>query len=254
MISLIICSRTKALNQHLKANIEDTIGYAFEIIVIDNSNNIYNIFNDPDVGAIGIAGSPNLTKTPSSWWAGGLINQHLCHWENSELKIYAKYFKGEKAFIKQVVALDGVWFCIKKTLFNQIRFDEEHYKGFHFYDIDISVQIHSLGYKLLTVYDVLLEHNSIGDINILWIENAEKFNKKWQHCLPLRCVDISYNEYCRAELKSIKEFSEIEIGNNVSKKKSYLSAVKKIIGNYKLYFSYLTPKYFIYFLFKYLNP
>ena len=45
MISIIICSRNKFLNDILAKNIQDTIGVVYEIILIDNSDNIYSIFS-----------------------------------------------------------------------------------------------------------------------------------------------------------------------------------------------------------------
>ena len=44
MISIIICSRKADISQGLKDNIAATIGCEYELCVIDNSHNEYNIF------------------------------------------------------------------------------------------------------------------------------------------------------------------------------------------------------------------
>lgn len=285
MISLIICSRASEINPTFRSDIETKIGYAYEIIIIDNSKNIYNIFqaynegvkkskgdvlcflhddvlfhtNDwgdkvikyfanPEVGAIGIAGTPYLTKAPGSWWAGGLINQQISYREDSELKINTRYFRNKREDTKQVVALDGVWFCVKRKLFERIKFDDESYTGFHFYDIDLSLQITQLGYKIFTIFDIFIEHNSKGSIDENWIENAKKFTEKWRKTLPFSCLKTSFTESCKAELRTIKEFNEIEIGNHFPKNKSNSSAIRRVLNDYRLYFFYLSPRYIFHFL------
>lgn len=44
MISLIICSRNKDIQLKLRDNIEKTIGAEYELVIIDNSNHKYDIF------------------------------------------------------------------------------------------------------------------------------------------------------------------------------------------------------------------
>ena len=45
MISIIICSRKANVPKELKENIASTIGCEYELCVIDNSRNEYNIFS-----------------------------------------------------------------------------------------------------------------------------------------------------------------------------------------------------------------
>lgn len=273
------------MHHALRANIETKIGYAYEIIIIDNSERNYNIFEaynlgvkrskgnilcflhddilfhtnnwgvkvirhftNPNVGAIGIAGTPYLTKTPGSWWAGGLINQQICYQEDAELKVNTRYLRNKKEDIKQVVALDGVWFCVKRELFEKIKFDDENFKDFHFYDVDLSMQINQLGYKLFTIYDILIEHNSKGNINKHWIENAKKFTQKWKNMLPFYCMNISFKMACLAELRTVREFSKILEGHGISISQSNVFAIRQILANHKLYIYYRTPKYLLIFL------
>lgn len=285
MVSLIICSRTADLSKQLRDNIEITIGCAYEFIVIDNSHNTYNIFEaynlgvsrskgdvlcflhddvyfhtigwgnnvkkhftNPEMGAIGIAGTRYVTKTAGSWWAGGLIDQNLCFNENSTLKKVTKYSDGKVENAKEVVVMDGVWLCIRKALFEKIRFDEGNFNGFHFYDIDICMQIYITGYKLMVIFDVLIEHNSPGQNNVQWMKNAKIFKEKWIKHLPIFNKKISFNAACQAELRTIREFSQIIIGNSKSSKEGNLYALEQLFGNYKLYFYYKMPWYAYFFL------
>ena len=45
MISIIVCSRYKAPKEDFALNIKSTIGVEYELIHIDNSENIYSIFS-----------------------------------------------------------------------------------------------------------------------------------------------------------------------------------------------------------------
>ena len=90
-----------------------------------------------------------------------------------------------KEKVSEVVALDGLFFCIRKDLFDIIRFDEK-YGGFHFYDIDISLQVLRLNYKLLCVYDILIEHISVSNLSAEWVKSSRTFYNKWAGMLPVK--------------------------------------------------------------------
>ncbi|SMO35328.1 Glycosyltransferase like family protein [Saccharicrinis carchari] len=117
MISIIVCSREVELLNKLKKNISETIGCAFEIVTIDNSNNHYNIFEaynlgvkkskgeilcfahedilfytndwglkllehfklDAQLGLIGTVGSTALPGAPAPWWNRHKVNTHYIH-------------------------------------------------------------------------------------------------------------------------------------------------------------------------------
>ena len=106
MISIIICSRTSTISKDLSENIKNTVGCVYELIVIDNSDNTYSIFEaynigierskedfvcfihddiffhtknwgsivqdifeqNKKMGLLGVAGAKSKTKMPSAWW------------------------------------------------------------------------------------------------------------------------------------------------------------------------------------------
>ena len=290
MISLIICSRTGCLSDTLTANIQATIGVPYETIVIDNAENHYSIFeaynigvskssypilcfmhddieyhtqnwgqnvlthfNDEQTGAIGIAGSPYVPAMPGSWWGGGLVNQHLLVSENGKLMVADKLADGVSSAKKPVITLDGVWICIRKDLFTKISFDGLAYKGFHFYDTDIALQVYSAGYSIFCVYDILVFHLSNGKMDKSWIENALVFNKKWRHALPLSCTDLNYGERKNAEFKTLNEFIAVLITNGTPAKEAYRLAIGRVISAPSGYFYYKTPAFFAIYLGRYLR-
>jgi GT2 family glycosyltransferase len=284
MISVIICSRSA--NQTLLNNIETTIGVTYEVILIDNSNNDYSIcaaynlgvkrskyatlcfmhddiiyhtnnwgsavlnhFNNAEAGSIGIAGTPYYSYMPGAWWGSGVFYEHILQSSNTNKQPVLKS-NSNGHLTRQVVAFDGVWFCIRKSLFEQIKFDETNFKGFHFYEADICMQMHNLGIKMYCVNNVRIHHSSTGSMDNSWIENALIFQKKWRKKLPALCTNINFNQQCKFEYKALNEFIWICATNNWSNRKIYNLALNHLLSFKRGYMFYKTPGYFIKFAFK----
>ncbi len=241
MISLVICSRTSQLNESLRLNIDKTIGTEYEIVLIDNSKNHYSIFEaynkgveiskysficfmhddiqyltdnwgklalarfeNNQVGAIGISGSPYLSLFPGPWWSSGLISKYIVEFDNHKETLVNISYKRPENNAVEVVALDGVWLFVRKSVFNTIKFDNSSFKGYHFYDLDLSIQLKQSGFILLSVFDILIKHESMGNINYSWVKNAFLFTKKWKSILPISQITVSIKQLVHFEFKSIK--------------------------------------------------
>jgi hypothetical protein len=228
MISIIICSTHSAISDVLKKNIQETIGLEYELIVLDNSGNAYSIFSaynegiakshydnlcfihedilfhtrswgeivckqlkDPACGILGICGGPLLPKVPSTWSFYEKINYFLqSHKKHAAPVLHSSENYNENGF-RQVVTVDGVFFCARKSLFDLIRFDEIHFDGFHAYDMDICLQAHFLGFKNRVINKVLIEHFSKGQYNKNWVMNSIQVCEKWRNRLPVSLIDVS---------------------------------------------------------------
>lgn len=222
MISIIICLRTPGINPALEANIREGIGVPYEIIGIDNSTNKFSIFeaynegvaqsnydilcfmhddilfhtkdwgkriashlHDPKAGIIGICGGSTLSKVPASW---SLYDQKMYILQASPqggVSVLHDTGHDKSVASTQVVVLDGVFLCAKKSLFQIIRFDDKTFSGFHSYDLDICAQAHQAGYRNYAINDILIEHFSKGHHNKQWVINAMKLSDKWGPLLPL---------------------------------------------------------------------
>lgn len=241
MISLVICSRTSQLNELLRQNIEDTIGVEYELVLIDNTKNELSIFEAYNkgieiskypficfmhddieyltnnwgklaikhfenimVGAIGISGSPYLSILPGPWWASGLISKYIMETNQQNESIVNIAYQTPKDKALEVVALDGVWLFIRKAALKDIQFDENRFKGYHFYDLDISMQLKKAGFILLSVYDVLIKHHSMGNINYSWLKSSLLFSFKWRNWLPMSIIKTSLNQKILFEYKSLR--------------------------------------------------
>lgn len=229
MISIIICSRKPVVPSQLTQNIAETIGCKYELVVIDNSHSEYTIFQaynegvkrsqgemlcfmhddvllktdhwgetierhfqkDGQIGLIGFAGTHFLPDTPMYWYSSPFVSQrNLNNDQGTVEEHFHEDWFGERNLI-EVVAVDGFCFFVRRSLFNQIAFDEKTYKGFHLYDMDICMQVIHAGYKVGVCRDVLTEHcwsesrqfsKNGGE---LFEHNLELFAKKWHDSLPL---------------------------------------------------------------------
>lgn len=244
--SIIICSRTEDISPQLRQNIADTIGEAwrndYELVVIDNSSNRHSIFqaynlgveraqgknllfmhdditylstdwgsrildcmSSDQVGACAIAGFTYLKRAPSFYTIG-----HNCH------RINIRHDNGNNMHDydtrDEIVVFDGVWFCIKSQCFSQIRFDES-FGGFHFYDFDISTQLITAGWKIVTAPGIDILHHSVGYWQTTdWIEKAFRFYDKWKLQLPLRSHDCPpLTDRDAAEIETIYLYPPLKI-------------------------------------------
>lgn len=235
MISIIICSREKQISKDLTENISKTVGCDYELVVIDNSENKYSIFeaynigiekskgeylcfihddllfhtigwgdivnrlfNDNEqYGLIGIAGATVKSKTPTGWWdceeKYKLINI-IQHFPSKEKQLQKKGF--ENSNFKEAVVVDGVFLALKKV--TNVRFNQ-NCLGFHNYDLNIAFEIILKGYKIGVTNEILLEHFSIGNPNLEWLNSCIKIHNRYKEILPLS-LNLNTN-------KSIEEYS-----------------------------------------------
>jgi GT2 family glycosyltransferase len=237
MLSIIICSKQADISDSLKSNIKETIGVPYELIVIDNSRNEYSIFeaynegvkkasyqflcfmhedvwyhspdwgksvinhlSDTKIGLIGLAGAYYLLSTPSCWSSAKHLYMNVIQGNpiNQTTK-YCNVFED-----KEVISVDGFWFCSRKDVFKNVSFDTLTYSGFHFYDMDISLQIHKKGYQIYVIADIIVEHQSNGSQNSQWIESAYIFYNKWEGQLPA-CIYPDFKISKRNKMSAFKD-------------------------------------------------
>jgi glycosyltransferase involved in cell wall biosynthesis len=146
--------------------------------------------NNPDVGLVGVAGTQYLYADKMSWPAAGqpFLRGRVVHELDNSKHFIMTAFSLDKEDA-EVVAVDGLFFAIRKTLFNHIRFDEETFDRFHFYDLDICMQVHKHA-KLMVTWDILLKHCSAGNPDHIWREAGRRFLEKYRTELPVTCTSM----------------------------------------------------------------
>lgn len=183
MLSIIVCSISNDNLNELSANIETTVGLAYEIISFDNKvldwpiSKIYNAgaqqakydnllfvhedvrfhskdwgriiidkLSEPQCGVIGFAGSKVMRRLYSGWYQSS-------HWQCMMLyqgasgkpsEFLVRGVTLENKF-EEVVTLDGMAMFMRKNLWDLYHFDDENLNGFHCYDVDLTLSIASDG-------------------------------------------------------------------------------------------------------------
>jgi len=202
-------------------NIENTVGCTFELIVIDNSENQYSIFEaynlgiekskgeylcfihddilfhtqdwgnvvknifdaDKKIGLIGVAGAKSKTKMPSLWWSCPKEHKLASIIQHIPDRETQRWNSGfEKENLVEVVAIDGVFMVMRKD--DRIRFNSE-INGFHNYDLNLSFECKNRGHKIVATNAILIEHFSLGTIKEEWFDSSYQLFKRYKNNLPL---------------------------------------------------------------------
>jgi glycosyltransferase involved in cell wall biosynthesis len=225
-ISIIVCSRRDPLTSLHEKNVRKTIGsVSFEYLCIDNSDNRYSLaaaynegvkrasgeiavfmhedvffmeggwgdvllekFKTPDIGLVGIAGTEYLFADNPGWVAAGrpFIHGRVVHELDNGNTYNLTVFSWDKHDV-DVVAVDGLFFAIRTGLFTAVTFDETTFDGFHFYDIDICMQVRRYA-RCIVTGDVLVKHQSGGSFDETWKKYALRFIQKYRSELPAGCA------------------------------------------------------------------
>jgi GT2 family glycosyltransferase len=233
MISIIVCHRSPVFLNQFKTSVTQTAGVEHEIIVVDNKENSYNIFEaynegirkstfsilcfvhedvrfhtkdwgvnlinhfkDKTIGLVGTVGGNALPCCPAHWHGNLTLNEEYCNLiQHSPSKKTPDDVTGGSRhdFINpsnknviDTVTVDGLFFAIRKDFFtNGNSFDEKTFDGFHCYDIDMCLQVLNANLRVVVVFDILLEHFSLGSRNENWAVSSEKLADKWEHMLPV---------------------------------------------------------------------
>jgi hypothetical protein len=282
MISIIICSRTKTINPILEANIKNSIGFEYELIIIDNSENQYSIFEaynkgikdskgdylcfihddihihtqnwglvtdrifkeNSSIGLIGVAGAKYKTKMPSSWSACPYKYHVVSLYQlEKDNSITYKNNGFHESTEEEVVVIDGVFLCLRATC--NLQFDE-NFKGFHLYDTSLSLDCIKKGYKIVVTNQILINHFSTGNINLSWYDSAFRIHEKYAQMLPLSTHDIFID---KKNAKQIEFESGTVIAYNLLLLKQYYRAFSIWIILIKLnFFSRFHFKFWFMFL------
>ncbi len=277
MISVVICSRHSDIPQNLKENIQNTIAVEYELIVIDNSSNKHSIFSaynegvrrakypylcfahedilfrtenwgwniikhfeDTTIGLIGMAGTHFLPKVPTYWTSSPFISEHNLTNDKGQIIECFKldFFKGTN--ILDVVACDGFCLFVQKELFDTdlVKFDDKNYSGFHYYDMDICMQVLSNKLRVCICSDVLIEHFWSDSYSKRSLDSFYKsqniFFDKWKDHFPISRGLYEVPGYVLDRLNGV--FSDANDAKNVRKSKAYRLG-KFILSPFKYLFS-----------------
>ena len=164
---------------------------------------------DSKIGLLGFAGGDTKSIVPSSWSSSFKSNEISIIQHYKSVNAFSKRTisaeKNNPEVQKNVVALDGVFLCTRKEIFQQHKFDAINFKGFHGYDIDYSLQILKQ-YKVVVVFNILVHHYSEGRPDKKWIASTILLSKKWKGFLPISVYPITHEEFNLHHWKTLQVF------------------------------------------------
>jgi GT2 family glycosyltransferase len=225
MISIITCSREPPSTYLHERNVRKTATGPIEYIRMDNRERRYGLcaaynlgvqkargdilvfvhedaffmesgwdavlakkFTDTTLGLVGIAGTQFLFPDPPGWVVAGrpFIRGKVVHETHGGDRFHLTVFSWDESDV-EVVAVDGLFFAIRRRLFDDIRFDEATFDGFHFYDLDICMQVRRT-HRCIVTSEILITHRSGGAFDETWRKYAQRFTTKYKAELPVSCV------------------------------------------------------------------
>ena len=137
---------------------------------------------NPEYGIIGIAGTTDMID--GRWWTMRESMTGIVSHKHEGKKWTNTYSPDQGNKLKEVVVLDGLFFCVDKEKIKN-NFDEE-FEGFHFYEIPFCFSNYLSGVKLAVTTMIRVTHMSIGQTNDQWEKNKLQFENKYGNSLPIR--------------------------------------------------------------------
>jgi len=207
----------KVYNQGIHQAKYDMLCFMHEDIEIQTTNwgeKIMHIFNaHPEIGIAGVAGGGYKALAPSGWYCLEFENPHISFqniiqgYKSSDRDDVHAYHNPYNESLADVVCVDGVWLCVRKSIAQRTMFDEKLLTGFHGYDIDFCLGVFGRE-RIVVTYDILMRHSSEGNFNKAWLDEILKVHKKWNAYLPLTTSKVSETEIYFTEKRALKKVIE----------------------------------------------
>ncbi len=221
MFSIVVCSIDSTKLNAFKENVASSIGVPYEIIVIDNLVeqrslcSAYNVgaemaqypylcFAHEDIafhsngwgstiseklkekscGVVGFAGSTGKVRELTTWYFN-MAYRRLNLLESAAGTTTHYRENPDGVDFSEVVTLDGLCLMVRRDVWQEVRFDDKRFTGFHLYDLDFATAVTVAGYRNYVAHCVLVEHFSRGSFGREWYRWSEVYQDKWYDQLPL---------------------------------------------------------------------
>ena len=264
MISILVSSKSPDIFCSLQKNIYESIGdVGFELLHYENYEGrvglckIYNdlaksaryenliflhedvlfhtigwgkkideVLRNKNIGLVGLLGSTVITKVPSSW---AKQDKNFNYGKIIQTGDLEKTFNATED-LTNVIAIDGVFMATRKSVWDEIKFNEILVKGFHGYDFQFSMEVYEK-YEVVVTNDIILEHFSKGNFTIDWVDTTFKLNKYWSKRLAVSVQPVDANT-----LSNLEYWQAVFIFNVLKKLKLqrsyYLYTIKQFLAGH----------------------
>jgi Glycosyltransferase like family len=155
-----------------------------EIVSRDLSTKLIESLAQCDI--VGVAGTTLLRS--AAWSRSGWPHLHgqVLH-PRQDGSLLLAVFGLERRMVFGAQALDGLFFAARREVFEKIRFDQDVFDSWHFYDIDFTFSAYTAGFRLAIRADLLIAHYSGGTFDEDWEHYAGRFQQK--HAQELAAAD-----------------------------------------------------------------
>lgn len=202
-----------------------------------------------NLGVMGVVGCSYKTLAPSGWEAQSLERKLLFYnyiqrYKFSDTPSVHFIENPDNARISKVVSVDGMWFCTRKTIFDEFSFDEKLFKGFHCYDLDFCFQV-GRKYAVAVTFEILIEHFSEGNFKEDWWTDTIRLHRKWRKALPMSVDKLPLKTQFLIEKRAYR--SLVYLFTDIGYSKSYLFSLFLKLKRYELisWQQYFKINYFI---------
>ena len=167
----------------------------------------------PQLGLLGVAGSSYKSLIPSGW---SFPTAEACTMYSSYIQCEPAgvgtpincYHNPDQKSLSRVVSVDGMWFCTKRHIAREVKFDETLFKRFHCYDVDFSLAVYQK-YQVAVTFDICVEHYSGGSFNAEWVLETLKLHRKWRTHLPVNLAGLDAPTQKSQEVRAFYFFLSI---------------------------------------------
>lgn len=167
--------------------------FVHDDVVIEDQflfHKIFDLFNNQDIGVVGLAGATNFEPHPKygCYWhlcskdrqtdLSGSVNHFTKGVTPENFHSHPSYQSVYGFTPKRCLVMDGLFLAVCPKKLNGARFDEQF--QFHHYDLDFCLTCNSKRVKMSTS-SIKVTHASGGESGLgnEWLESNKKFMAKW---------------------------------------------------------------------------
>jgi|GEM_PF-3178643 len=210
--TVIVSSRNAALRMNTGRWITDCFGGAASPMFIEGAESIFAAYNkgielssgsryvcfaheDIDVISLNVEAMETMLDNPETGFVGAAgarrLPENACWWDHGNapaellLSGVAGHQKREQRGIARwrniygpfgpVEVLDGVILFCRRSLLDELRWDESSFGGWDFYDISITWEASRRGFINRTFDGIEFYHWGLGELRSGWEENRRRF-------------------------------------------------------------------------------
>jgi hypothetical protein len=229
-------SLSEIYNEILKESSNDIVVLCHDDLEFDTKEwgkKVIKHFQNHDFGILGVAGTTEIPES-GMWWQDKRKMLGIVNHKHEGKKWESKYSKSWGDDVSECCFVDGLFIVVDKTKIKE-QFDET-VKGFHFYDVNFSVNNFLSGVKIGVIYNIRITHLSIGQTNQSWEENRKLFEERYKENLPIKSkINLNYSIKDFKFIKKYKLKIVLSCGEDIEFVKNTVNKIKSFnIPNYDI--------------------